>query len=189
MPTPDKELVDEIFRVTNRVVSEDDPVVTAAFFFSHKIRQAAQDSAAQLEKSAGATLASAAAAEAACVKMQKEQALFLERMSRELNVRLHEDRAERGRLAGDLDSKLQRWLKSASRFHSTDGSRLIPAWYAYASFFAGAAVLAASAWGICGINSSTIHELQVGRQFSKSWQYFDAGLRKRLLEEMDKDRR
>lgn len=181
-----KKIVDEIFRVTGRIVLDTDPVVTAALFFSHKLLEAGTIAAKQISDAAVTAQASVQAAQLACQTLQVEQRRFVEIAAGECAARASESKAERSKMAAEIDAKVQRWAKTVGRVQSTDSGRRISAWYPFAAFFAGIALSLGVEFVWFDFSLNWTNDLLVGRAFNRAKPNFDPDLRKRLIEYFEK---
>ena len=193
-PAIRKAIVLELFTTTGESIPEDDPIVTGAILFSHKLNEVARLSAEEMQ-SAG-RLAAAAVDEAGrnaslvltqagerCASESLAAAARADAAARAAAAQLELQTAERAHLLKAIDAQVSKSVKLANASMSGPAVlRYVPAWYAVVGALIGAVALAA-AWKI-GIDQGTARseEAAVGRAFSRVVPSLDPKLREHLME-------
>jgi hypothetical protein len=184
-----KEVVDEVFRITGKIVSDTDPVVTAALFFSHKVYESGVAAAGQISDAAVKASTVVIAAEAACRTMRAEHTQLIDAIVKDRQAQAAENKAERSRLAAELEGRLQRSLKSASRVHPSGegpptGWRGVLAGIAFGILLTGGVTLIA-----CNFNRSLFSDARFGAEWKRVIPTLPPGLRDKLIEHFEKQHR
>ncbi|MFC5550196.1 hypothetical protein [Massilia aerilata] len=197
-PAARKAIVLELFAATGESIPENDPIVTGAIIFSHKLNEVAKLSAEEMR--AAGRLAAAALHEAA-----KEASLVLDKASErravesaattakaEAAVRAAAGQIER--MAADRAQLLKLVEASAKSAKATANGqpgplslRYVPAWFAVIGALVGAVALA-SAW-VIGVERGTAQaeDAAVGRSFARAVLTMDPKLRQELMEHLSKN--
>lgn len=162
LSTESKKIVDEVFSATGVKMSPDDPLVIAALFYSHRLRQAGDAVSSDLEMVAADIRAAA------------------------LTAMPDSDFSEvaKTKLMRDIELRIVRCIKTASAGGGRNAHPYVPAWYALVGAVAGA-VLIAGAW-IAGIERGSVQadEAAVGRSFARVVSKMDPKLRAELMEQL-----
>lgn len=157
-----KKIVDEVFSATGVKMSPDDPLVIAALFYSHRLRQAGDAVTSDLEMVAADIRAAAQ------------------------TVMPDSDFSEvaKNKLMRDIELRIVRCIKTASACGGRNAHPYVPAWYAVVGAVAGA-VLIAGAW-VVGIERGSVQadEAAVGRSFARVVSKMDPKLRAELMEQL-----
>jgi hypothetical protein len=193
-----KAIVLDLFAATGESIPENDPIVTGAILFSHKLNEVADLSASHM-RTAGENAAAAideasqkaslvmgeasqrCAAEAAAATAKADVAMQAAR------AHLTKLAAERIQLVKTIETQVLKAVKLAGKGESGPLSlRYIPAWYAVVGALVGAVALAI-AWNIGVIQGTArAEEAAVGRAFSRVVPALDQKLRDQLMEHLRK---
>jgi len=200
MGNPDarKAVVLELFAATGESIPEDDPIVTGAILFTHKLNEVAAFSAVQMRE-AGES-AAAAVREAshnaafllneAGLRCAAEAASVSERadvVAGAVSAQGVKFETERLQLAKAVEAQLARAVKLAGSAGSAPLSlRYLPAWYAVVGSVVVGTALAA-AW-IIGVEQGTARaeEAAVGRSFTRVLPELDPKVRAQIMEQLRK---
>lgn len=195
-PAARKAVVLELFAATGESIPEDDPIVTGAILFSHKLNEVAALSAGHM-RAAGENAAVAiheasqkaslvmneasqrCAAESAAVSAKADTAAQV------ATAHLARLAAERAQLAKTIEAQVVKALKHANYGASNPlALRYIPAWYAVVGSLAVGVALCA-AWMI-GVEQGTARaeEAAVGRSFSRVMPELDPKVREQITEHL-----
>ena len=144
----------------------DDPLVTAALYYSHEMRGASKEVSTELKQAAADLRA------ASQLAMTANNALT----------------ADRAKLMKDIQTHMTRCVKIASAGQSSNqGIRYVPAWYALVGAVLGAFALAA-AWAVGVEHGATrAEEAAVGRSFARVVPTLDPKLKAQLMEHLRKN--
>jgi len=160
-----KRIVDEVFSATGAKMDPEDPLVTAALYYSYELSNASKGVASEIQ---GAT----AELRASMQLLQGANAAVI---------------AERKKLMQDIEAHVTKCVKLVSKGQSNvqDFSR-IPVWYAVAGAVAGA--LALSTALLVGVerNSALAEDAAVGRAFARALPTMDPKLKQQLMEHLHK---
>lgn len=193
-----KAVVLELFAATGESIPEDDPIVTGAILFSHKLNEVAALSAdhmraagehaaaAVLEASHKATLVLDAAsqryaAESAAASAKAGDA------AQAATAQLAKLTAERAQLVKSIETQVLKATRIASKGDANLTSlRYIPAWWAVVGALAAGVALAAAWW--IGVQQGTerAEEAAVGRAFSRVVPELDPKVRESIMEHLRK---
>jgi len=200
-PAARKAVVLELFAATGESIPEDDPIVTGAILFSHKLNEVATLSASHMraageqavtaihEASEKAALAMGeasqrCAAEAAAATARADGA------AQAATAHLTRLAAERTQLVKTIEAQVVKAVKLASKGEPNSLSlRYIPAWYVAVGSLAVGVALAA-AWMI-GVEQGTARaeEAAVGRSFARVLPKLDPKVREHIMEHLQKKAR
>ena len=197
-PAARKAVVLELFTATGESIPEDDPIVTGAILFSHKLNEVAALSASHMqaagehaaaairETSQKATLVineasqlCAAESAAACAKADVA--------TQAATAHIAKLTAERAHLVKSIEMQVLKAVRGAGAGGvSAVSLRYIPAWYAVVGALAVGVALAA-AW-VAGVERGTARaeEAAVGRSFSRIVPDLDPKVREQLMEHLRK---
>jgi len=193
-----KALAVEFFTMTGEAVSESDPIVTGALFFSHKLGQAGLAAerqvreagvlAAQEIREAGRLAAQEIvdAAKASAPRTGATVASF-DASSRALATVVERMAADRSLIIKAIESQTQKFTKFASTGQSSPESlRYVPVWYAVVGSFVVGIALAAG-WVLAVERGSTrAEEAAVGRSFARVVPALDPKVREQLMQHLRK---
>lgn len=161
-----KAVAEAIFSITGDKVAESDPVVTAALFYAHQVREAGHNASQEIIGASGAAVNAAKAVEAAAKRME----------------------LERDKLAHELETRVLKCVRIArgSPVGPISALTLVPAWYMFASLVCGATLsLFVGAWsGKFSWDHS--QEAAIGRSFIRSLPTLDPDVKAKLIEHMRK---
>lgn len=193
-----KAIVLDLFAATGESIPENDPIVTGAILFSHKLNEVADLSATHM-RTAGENAAAAiyeASQQASLVLGEASQRCAAESTAatakaevamQAATAHLTKLAAERSQLVKTIETQVVKAVKLVVKAESSPLSlRYIPAWYAVVGALVGAVALA-TAWNIGVIQGTArAEEAAVGRAFSKVIPALDQNLRDQLLEHLRK---
>lgn len=200
-PAARKAVVLELFAATGESIPEDDPIVTGAILFSHKLNEVATLSASHMraagEHAASAIQHASEKAAAAMAEASQRCAADSAAASEKADIaaqaamaHLARLAAERAQLVKTIETQVVKAVKLASKGGSSQLSlRYVPAWYAVVgSLTVGIALTAA--WKI-GVEHGTsrAEEAAVGRAFSRLVPSLDPKMRKQLMQLLRKEAR
>jgi len=194
-----KALAVEFFSITGEAVSESDPIVTGALFFSHKLGQAGL-AAEQQVREAGVLAAQEVREagrhadqeilEAAKTSASRAGATVasVDASSRALASVVERTEAARALIIKAVESQTQKFAKLDSTSQSSPASvRYVPVWYAVVvSLVVGTAL--ATGWYLAAESGSArAEEAAIGRSFARTVStIMDAKLRAQLMEHLRK---
>lgn len=200
-PALRKAIVLELFAATGESIPEDDPIITGAILFSHKLNEVADLSANHM-RMAGEQAAAAideASQKASLTMNEASQRYALEPAeafekaaiaAQAATAQLARLCSERTQLVKTIEAQVVKAVKLASKGESGSLSlRYIPAWYAVVGSLAVGIALTA-AWKI-GVEQGTsrAEEAAVGRAFSRIVPSLDPKMRKQLMQRLRKEAR
>lgn len=195
-PAARKAITLELFAATGESIPEDDPIVTGAILFSHKLNEVARLSAEQM-RVAGQQAAAAingASQKASLVMNEASQRCAVEctaasakadAAAQATATHLNKMAAERLELVRAIETQVVKAIRSGSKGEAGPVSlRHIPAWYAVAGALAVGLALVA-AW-IIGVEHGTAlaQDAAVGRSFKRVVPALDPKLRDQLMEHL-----
>lgn len=161
-----KAVAEAIFSITGDKVAESDPVVTAALFYAHQVREAGHSAAKEIIGASSAAVNAAKAVEAAAKRME----------------------LEREKLATELETRVLKCIRIAKSSPVEHISALtpVPAWCVFAALVTGAVLsLFVGAWsGKFSWDHS--QEAAIGRSFIRSLPTLDPDVKAKLIEHMRK---
>jgi hypothetical protein len=191
----------ELFAATGESIPEDDPIVTGAILFSHKLNEVAALSASHMRE-AGERAAAAvhdASQRAALVMGEASQrcaadsaaaSMKADAAAQAATAQLSKLSAERIQLVKSIETQVMKAVKLASEGGTRPLSlRYIPAWYAVIGSLSIGITLAA-AWMI-GIEQGTARaeDAAVGREFSRVLPELDPKVKEHIMEHLQKKAR
>jgi hypothetical protein len=193
-----KAVVLELFAATGESIPENDPIVTGAILFSHKLNEVATLSASHM-RAAGedvvaaihqaSQISSRAMLEASqrCVVESAAATAEADVAAQAATAHLTRLAAERIQLVKTIETQVVKAVKLVAKGESGPLSlRYIPAWYAVVGALVGAVALAI-AWNIGVIQGTArAEEAAVGRAFSRVVPALDQKLRDQLMEHLRK---
>ncbi len=200
-PAARKAVVLELFAATGESIPEDDPIVTGAILFSHKLNEVATLSAGHMRAAGGQAAAAiqhasekavAAMAEASqrCAADSAAASKKADIAAQAATAHLARLAAERAQLVKTIETQVVKAVKLANKGESGQLSlRYVPAWYAVVGSLAVGIALTA-AWKI-GVEQGTsrAEEAAVGRAFSRLVPSLDPKMRKQLMQHLRKEAR
>lgn len=197
-------IAEDVFRATGMKVSSSDPAVTAALYYSHKVREAGDAAAASIQE---AVAVQQAAFEESCVRIQagieKHQA-SLEEVALaatnagaayksaldEAKLVVRRSAAERESLADSIEARLSKRVGTMSQGQATqDGQSVVTLRQAAlamsAALVLGAILFALGTAAVCGYSFSWMNDASVGREFLRTLPTMDPDLRNKLVHHLE----
>lgn len=161
-----RRVADDVFSATGVKMDWDDPLVTAALFYSREMREVGESITAQFQQAT----AELQAATKAAASVNISQA------------------ADRARTMREIEAQIAKCVKMASKGQSGSRGLLeVPAWYAVVGAVVGALVLSA-AWSIAVEQGSVrAEEAAIGRSFARVVPKMDPKLKEQLMEHLRKN--
>jgi len=173
-------VVTAVFAATGKKVDEDDPIIVAALFQAHTMREAV--GAAVVQVAEAGQVVKVAADEARRAVLAAEAA---SRMAAAAFERMSSDRAQ---LLKTVEAQIAKCLKLACKGQSSrEDSRSFPIWYAVAGSVVGAVVISAAMMFALQRNSVHAQEAAVGRAFARVVPGLDPKLREQLMQHLRKN--
>jgi hypothetical protein len=161
-----RRVADDVFSATGVKMDWDDPLVTAALFYSHQMREAGDSTADQLRQATAELKAATKAA--ASVNISQS--------------------AARTRTMKEIEAHISKCVKLASKGQcSSQSFRYIPIWYAVGSAVAVAVAFSAALMFGIERGSALAEEAAVGRSFKRVVPTMDPKLRAQLMEHLRKN--
>jgi hypothetical protein len=172
-------VVNAVFAATGKKVDEDDPIIVAALFQAHTMREVVREATGQIAEAGLMVKRAADDAHRAVVASEaasRSAASVLERMS-----------GDRTQLVKAVETQMVKCVKLVSKGQSgVQGFSDIPFWYAIGGAFAGAVVITISLMSGFERGSAQATEAAVGRSFSRVVPELDPKVREHLLEHLRK---
>jgi len=166
LPEKRKQIVDDVFSTTGFKMQDDDPLVTAALFYSQLMRDASQATAAEMR--------------AIAVEMRVA--------SEAVQTAQRTTSAARVTLMKEIERHVVRGIKQAGGTHAQSGEiRYLPVWQAVTSAIVAGVVLAATWHFGFAQGASHAHEAAVGRTFTRAVSTMDPKLRDQVIEHIRKN--
>ena len=160
-------------------MDEDDPIIVAALFQAHTMREAIGAAAVQIAEAG--QVVKVAADEAHRAVLAAEAA---SRLAAAAFERISGDRAQ---LLKAVESQMAKCLKLASKGQSsTEVSRSFPIWYAVVGFVVGAVVVLAAMMIVLERNSILAQDAAVGRALTRVVPALEPKLREQLMQHLRK---
>ena len=197
-PAARKAVVLELFAATGESIPEDDPIVTGAILFIHKLNEVAALSASHM-RAAGEHAAAAiheasekaalAMGEASyrCAAEAASATASADGAAQAATAHLTRLAAERAQLVKAIEAQVFKAVKLASKGEPSSLSlRYIPAWYVIVGSLAVGIALAAAC--LIGVQQGTARaeEAAVGRSFSRVLPDLDPKVRAHIMEHLKK---
>lgn len=161
-----KAIAEAIFSITGDKVAESDPVVTAALFYAHQVREAGRHASQEIIGASGAAVNAAKAVETAAKRME----------------------IERDKLAQELETRVLKCIRIAkgSPVGPVSAFAFVPAWCVFAALVCGATLsLVVGAWS-GKFSWDLSQEAAIGRSFIRSLPTLDPDVKAKLIEHMRK---
>lgn len=201
--TPDfdfQDLIEDLFRLTGKKMSANDPLAIAAFFYSRQLHQASEAAASRIEGAAEGTHAAAgdatdaakeaaaAAAEVAavCRRLEAERAAFVLELKEE-RARSEKEAASRAKaLADGIEARLKKAVRDASRAQSTQEGPP-QGWRGVLAGIAFGVVATAGAVGVaCNFSFSWTGDAALGRVLKAVYPTLSASSREEFSRQYEK---
>ncbi|WP_141839311.1 hypothetical protein [Herbaspirillum sp. SJZ107] len=184
-----KRLAQDVFSLTGQRLDEDDPVTVAALFYAQLLREASESAVEQTQSVNREAAAAVQEAMALCRNFEAERNAFATEMAKERTRREVEYAIERRKLVAELDGKIQRCVKIASRNNAAGAQSDWLPWPVSLAFTLGMFVFAAMVTVACDFNFSWVQDAKIGRAFIRATPDLDPGTRAKLLGRLEKHRK
>lgn len=191
-------IVLELFAATGESIPADDPIVTGAILFSHKLNEVARVSAQEMqtagrlaadsvtEASQRAELALSKAGER-CAAAAVAAASRADAVALAVTVQLERLTAERAQLLKAIDAQVSKSVKLACPGATAANSfRYIPTWHAVAGAIVAGIVLATGWHFAFGQGAEHAQEAAIGRTFTRAVSTMDPKLREQVIDHIRK---
>ena len=198
-----QELIEDLFRLTGKKMSANDPLAIAAFFYSRQLRQASEEAARRIENAAEGTRAAAgnatdAAKEAAvaatevavvCSRLEAERAALVLEFKEE-RARSEREAASRMKVLADgIEARVKKAVRDADRVQPTQegppqGWRGVYAGVGLGIFISFGMMLVA-----CNFSLTWFSDARLGAEWRQVVPTLPPARRNRLIEHFEKQRR
>lgn len=191
-----RRLTAEVFAVTGKKCAEDDPIIVAALFQAHSVREAGRDAVDQIAQAVQAVLTSAADVNTAAVRAETvakhaadERKAFAQAAADERKAFAQTASAAQKALADSIDTQVKKAVRDASRAQSTQegppqGWRGVVAGVVLGVFISFGTMLVA-----CNFRLSWFSDARFGAEWAQTLPSLDPALRDKMIEHYQKHRR
>jgi len=190
-----KALSVEFYQMTGEAVSESDPIITGALFFSYKLLEAGKLAEQQIrDAGAAAELGIQEATRLAAEELREAGRLStastaqaiakVEAATRSSTAAVDQMAVERAQTLKAVEAHVVKCVKQASsRQAPSSPLRLVPIWYCFVAAAVGAAM--SLAWAV-GVERGSVQadEAAIGRSFSRAIPGMKPKLRQQIMEHL-----